>query len=464
MRRRIQHIHFVGAGGIGMCGLAELLHDQGYRVSGSDLRAGPTVERLRSLGMQITVGHDAANVGAADVVVFSSAIRPTNPELLAAEQAKIQVIPRAEMLAEVMRLKDGIAVAGSHGKTTTTSLVAHVLGAAGLDPTAVIGGRVLGTGTDHEVTGARLGHGDLLVAEADESDGSFLQLAPVIAVITNIDPEHLDHYGSEAALREAFVSFANRLPFWGVNVLCLDHPGVQAILPAITRRVVTYGFSSQADLVAQDLEPAGWGVRFQVRRRGEKLGSVELALPGRHNVANALAALAVAMELDVPFAVAADALSAFAGIERRFQFLGEVGGIRVVDDYGHHPAEIRATLEAARAVHEGRLLVVFQPHRYTRTRDLMGEFATAFNDADHLWVSDVYPAGESPIPGADTEALVTAIRAHGHRDVRHVPELADLEDQLLPELAVGDMLITLGAGSVVGLGPKLLASLEAGRR
>jgi len=463
MYRRIRRVHFVGVGGIGMCGLAELLTSQGYHVSGSDLREGPTVARLRALGVHVAIGHRAEHVGEADVVVFSSAVPADNPELRRAEVRKIPVIPRAEMLAEVMRLKDGIAVAGSHGKTTTTSLIAHVLHSAGLDPTAVIGGRILGTGGDHEVTGARLGHGDLLVAEADESDGSFLRLAPVIAVITNIDPEHLDHYGSEAALREAFVAFANRVPFWGVNVLCLDHPGVQAILPAITRRVTSYGFSSQADLSAHDLERAGWGVRFGVRWRGDKLGDATLPLPGRHNVANALAALAVALELEVPFPVAAEALAAFEGIERRFQLRGEAHGVRVVDDYGHHPAEIRATLAAARAVHEGRIVVVFQPHRYTRTRDLLGDFATAFNDADRLVVTDVYAAGETPLPGADAPALVETIRTHGHRAVEHVADLTDVSARIVPELVAGDLLVTLGAGSVVRLGPELLEALEARR-
>ena len=463
MYRRIQRIHFVGIGGIGMCGLAELLQSQGYRVSGTDLREGPTVRRLRELGVRVEIGHEARHVQDADVVVFSSAVPPDNPELRHAEEHKIPVIRRAEMLAEMMRLKNGIGVAGSHGKTTTTSLVAHVLDAAGLDPTAVIGGRVLGTGTDREATGARLGHGDLLVAEADESDGSFLRLAPVIAVITNIDPEHLDHHGSEAALREAFVSFANRIPFWGVAILCFDHPGVQAILPSLTRRVFTYGFSPQADLVAYDLAHAGWSVTFRVRRRDEKLGAVELALAGRHNVANAMAALSVALELDVPFDVAAGALGAFRGIERRFQLKGEVAGVRVVDDYGHHPAEVRATLAAARAVHDGRIVVVFQPHRYTRTRDLLGEFATAFNDADRLLVTDVYGAGEAPIPGADAPAMVDAIHAHGHRDVQHAPELAELPGRLVPELEAGDLVITLGAGSIMQLGSELLSALEERR-
>ncbi len=461
MYRKIQRIHFVGIGGIGMCGLAELLQSQGYHVSGSDLREGPTVRRLRELGVRVETGHSPENVADADVVVFSTAVARDNPEIRFAEAHKIPVIRRAEMLAEVMRLKDGIAVAGTHGKTTTTSLAAHVLHAAGLDPTAVIGGRVLGTGADHQTTGARLGHGDLLVAEADESDGSFLRLAPVIGVITNIDPEHLDHYGSEEALREAFIAFANRVPFWGVTILCLDHPGVQAILPSLTRRVSTYGFSSQADLVGYDLEPSGWGTRFHVRHHGEKLGAVEFALAGRHNVANALAAIAVALELEVPFPVAAEALAAFHGIERRFELKGEAAGVRVVDDYGHHPAEVRATLAAARAVHDGRIVVVFQPHRYTRTRDLLTDFATAFNDADHLVVTDVYAAGEAPIEGADAPALVEAIRSHGHRETHHVADLEEVPARLVPELRAGDLLITLGAGSVVGLGPKLLAALEA---
>jgi len=460
MYRRIQRVHFVGVGGVGMCGLAELLQSQGYRVSGSDVREGPTVAHLRRVGVRVAVGHDARHARDADVVVFSSAVSRDNPELVEAERRKVPVIRRAEMLAEVMRLKDGIAVAGSHGKTTTTSLVAHVLGAAGLDPTAVIGGRVLGSSPAEHAYGARIGHGNLLVAEADESDGSFLRLAPVVAVVTNIDPEHLDHHGSETALREAFVAFANRVPFWGAAIVCLDHPGVQSILPALTRRVITYGFASQADWVATDVEASGWGTRFSVRHHGQKMGDVHLALAGRHNVANALAALAVAVEVDVPFPVAAEALGAFGGIERRFQLVGEAGGLRVVDDYGHHPAEIRATLAAARGVHEGRLVVAFQPHRYTRTRDLLDDFATAFNDADVLFVTEIYAAGEPPLPGVGAAALVEAIRAHGHRDVRPVPDLAALPAAVAAELAPGDLAITLGAGSIAGVGPRLLAALE----
>ncbi|UCE87909.1 MAG: UDP-N-acetylmuramate--L-alanine ligase [Deltaproteobacteria bacterium] len=442
-----------------MCGLAELLHNQGYRVSGSDQKAGATVERLRQLGLEVSIGHRARHARDADVVVYSSAVRASNPEILEAERRKVPVIPRAEMLAEVMRLKDGIAVAGSHGKTTTTSLVAHVLDAAGLDPTAVIGGRVLAAGVDP--TGARLGRGDVLVAEADESDGSFLRLAPVIAVITNIDPEHLDHYGSVEALREAFVSFANRVPFWGLTVLCLDHPGVQAIVPRMTRRTTTYGFSSQADLVAEDVTVESDGMRFRVRHRGERLGAVRLGLPGHHNVSNALATLAVAFELDVPFRVAADALDGFLGIERRFEDKGTARGVRVVDDYAHHPAEIRATLAAARGLHPGRVIAVFQPHRYTRTRALFDAFATTFNDADVVVITEIYAAGEEKIPGVEATALVDAMRAHGHRAVRHVADLAAVARELAPELEAGDLVLTLGAGNISTLGPLLLEQLEA---
>ena len=458
MFRRIQRVHFVGIGGIGMCGIAELLAGQGYRVTGSDLKEGPTVARLRSLGVEVSVGHASQHVGDADVVVYSSAVRAQNPELVEAERRKIPVIPRAEMLAELMRLKYGIAVGGSHGKTTTTSLIAHVLHAADLDPTAVIGGRVMSTS---ERTGARLGAGSLLVAEADESDGSFLRLAPIIAVVTNIDPEHLDHYGDVETLHDAFVSFANRVPFWGLSVLCLDHPAVQALLPRMTRRTVTYGFSPQADLVASDLELGVGGTAFGVRLRGELLGRAHVALAGEHNVQNALATIAVALELEVPFGIAAAALATFPGIERRFEHKGEVRGVRVVDDYGHHPAEIRATLAAARQVHDGRIVVVFQPHRYTRTQLLLEDFATAFHLADLLVLTEIYAAGEDKIPGVDAAHLADAIRAHGQRDVRFVSDLDTVPAALIPELGRGDLVITLGAGNVSALGPKLLHALEA---
>ena len=455
--RRIQRIHFVGAGGIGMCGIAELLANQGYRVSGSDLRESANTERLRSLGIQVAIGHDAANVGEADVVVYSSAVRADNPELRRAERAKIPVIGRAEMLAEVMRLKDGIAVAGSHGKTTTTSLIAHVLDAAGLDPTAVIGGRVLAAGRAPSTT--RLGAGDLLVAEADESDGSFLRLAPVIAVVTNIDPEHLDHYGSYEALQDSFVEFCNRIPFWGAAVLCLDHPGVQAIVPKMKRRALTYGTSSQADWVAEAIGPADGGMVFTVRHRGEVLGRARTRLPGRHNALNALATLAVAHELDVPFRRAADALETFLGIERRFEEKGTAAGVRVVDDYGHHPAEIEATLAAARELHGGRLVVAFQPHRYTRTRDLWAEFTRCFNRADVLVLTEVYAAGEEKLPGVEASLLAEAIRDHGHRDVTFARDLDTALERLRAAVRPGDLVVTLGAGSIAGLGARLVAAL-----
>ena len=388
--RRVGRVHFVGIGGIGMCGLAELLHAQGVPVTGSDLSKGPTVERLRDLGIEVHNTHDAAHLGRADVVVYSAAIRATNPELLEADRRKIPVIPRAEMLAELMRLQQGIAVAGTHGKTTTTSLITHILGQVGLDPTAVIGGRVRGWG-DPSTT--RLGAGEWLVAEADESDGSFLRLAPIYAVITNVDPEHLDHYGSIEALHDAFVEFAAGIPFWGAVVVCVDHPGVQTILPRLARRVITYGRTPQADLMASDIRTDGFGMRFVAQRAGERLGDVFLPLVGQHNVLNALAALAIAHELEVPFADAAAALGSFGGVERRFEVKGRERDVTVVDDYAHHPAELRATLSAARAAHPGRLIAIFQPHRYTRTRDLFDDFASAFHDADVLLVTPIYAAG-----------------------------------------------------------------------
>ncbi len=464
--RQLQRVHFVGIGGIGMCGIAELLLVRGHRVSGTDLADGPTVERLRRLGAEVFIGHDAGSVGDADVVVVSSAIRANNPEVKEAERRGIPVIPRAEMLAELMRLQDGIAVAGTHGKTTTTSLIAHILAAAGLDPTVVVGGRVMGAnhpdGDAPERTGARLGQGSLMVAEADESDGSFLRLSPVIAVVTNIEPEHLDHYGSAEALDAAFVEFANRLPFWGHAVLGIDDPGVQRLLPRITRRRTTFGFSAQADWRALQVAAAGGGMRFEVSRGGEPMGRVELAIPGLHNVANALAALAVAGETGVSFDSAAEALGNFAGVERRFEHKGEARGVRVVDDYGHHPTEVRATLAAARGMHAGRLVVIFQPHRYSRTRDHFEDFAAAFHEADLLVLTEIYAASEPKIPGIEAASLAEAIRARGHRDVRFVADLEQVPSALVNELEAGDLVLTLGAGSISRIGPKILASLEGG--
>ena len=455
---QLERIHFVGIGGIGMCGIAELLLVRGHLVTGTDLADGPTVERLRRLGAEVGIGHDAGAVSGADLVVVSSAIRATNPEVVAATEAGIPVIPRAEMLAELMRLQDGIAIAGTHGKTTTTSLTAHILDAAGVDPTVVVGGRVMGT-TAPDRTGARLGKGSLMVAEADESDGSFLRLAPVIAVVTNLEPEHMDHYGHPDALDDAFVEFANRLPFWGRVILCVDDVGVQRILPRITRRRTTVGFSAQADWRALDVRADGAGMRFDVTHAGDAVGSVHLPLPGRHNVANALCALAVADEVGVSIDTARASLAGFGGVERRFETKGRTRGIWVVDDYGHHPTEIRATLAAARSAHAGRLVAIFQPHRFSRTRDHFDEFAAAFHDADVLVLTEIYAASEDKLPGIDSATLADAVRDRGHRDVRFISDLDAIPEVLAPELREGDLVLTLGAGSVTHVGPRLLSAL-----
>ncbi len=457
MYRKEHRIHFVGVGGSGMSGIAEVLANLGYRVSGSDLADNAVTRRLASLGITIHQGHDAKNVVAAEaqVVVVSTAVKRDNPEVVEARRRGIPVIPRAEMLAELMRMKYGVAIAGSHGKTTTTSLTAAVLQAGGLDPTVVIGGRLMGQGT-----GARLGKGEFLVAEADESDGSFLHLAPTIAVVTNIDREHMDHHHTMERLRAAFVTFLNKVPFYGLTILNLDHPAVQGILPEIEKRWVTYGFSAQADYTATDVQLAARRSSFVVRRRGEDLGAVTLGLAGLHNVQNSLAVVAIADELGVPFAAVRDALSSFQGIERRFQVLGEERGVLVVDDYGHHPAEIRATLEAARSGWERRIVVAFQPHRYTRTRDLADEFHGAFHQSDVLVVTSVYAASEEPIPGVSGETLAEGVRLHGHRDVRYAASLDDVLDVLVETVRDGDMVLTLGAGSIGGVGAKLLERLR----
>jgi UDP-N-acetylmuramate--alanine ligase len=454
-RGRIRAIHFVGIGGIGMSGIAEVLRAHGFAVSGSDAAASETTRRLQSLGATVHVGHAASHVQDADVVVFSSAIAPDNPELVQARARGIPVIRRAEMLAELMRLQDGVAIAGTHGKTTTTSLVATVLRAAGLDPTVIVGGKlnVLGSA-------ATLGKGKLLVAEADESDGSFLHLSPVISVITNIDPEHLDHYRDHDAIKDAFVEFAGRVPFYGLVVACLDHPDVQDILPRIDKRVATYGLATQADYRASELQHAGLSTSFELIRRGSSLGRFSVRMPGVHNVLNALATIAVADELAVDHAVVREALAGFAGVQRRFTVIGENRGITVVDDYGHHPTEITVTLEAARSAYERRLVVAFQPHRYSRTHHLFDELARALNAADVVLLTDVYAAGESPIPGADSARLAQAVAAHGHRDVTYVGARAELVPALLKRSRPGDIVITLGAGSITRTGPELLRALE----
>jgi len=450
--RRIQHVHFVGIGGSGMSGIAEVLLNLGYTVSGSDLKRTAATDRLQSLGARVQEGHEAENVQGAHVVVVSAAIRRENPEVLEARRHGVPVIPRAEMLAELMRLKYGVAVAGSHGKTTTTSMVALVLDRGGLDPTVVVGGRlgVLGSG-------ARLGKGDFLVAEADESDRSFLKLTPTLAVVTNIDREHLDTYRDLADLQEAFLGFVNRVPFYGGAVVCLDDPPVQDILPRIERRVVTYGLSHQASVSARDLEVQAAGSHYTATFDGRSLGEVTLAVPGAYNVANSLAAVAVGLDLDVPFEAIRSGLESFTGVDRRFQVRGEAQGVLVIDDYGHHPTEIRVTLEALRRrAGERRTVVLFQPHRFTRTQALWDEFCRAFHQADVLLLTDVYPASEEEIPGITAEALARAVSERGHRQASWVGDLRSAAERLCAEARAGDVVLTLGAGNVWTAGEELL--------
>jgi UDP-N-acetylmuramate--alanine ligase len=439
-----KRIHFVGIGGIGMSGIAEVLLTLGYSVSGSDAKISPITERLAGLGARIFEGHKAENVAGAHVVVVSSAIGADNPEVVEAHHQKIPVIPRAEMLAELMRLKYGIAVAGAHGKTTTTSMVASVLAAAGLDPTFVVGGRVNQAGTT-----ARLGKSEYMVVEADESDGSFLLLAPVVAVVTTIDREHLDYYASLDEIQDTFVHFVNRVPFYGAAILCLDEPNVQAILPRVTRPIITYGVSSQADLVISDIELLGLDSRFRLTFRGDDLGLFHLpSPPGIHNVRNAAAAAAAGLYLDVPADLIREGLESFTGVGRRFDVKAVVNGITLIDDYGHHPNEIRATLEAARVCKFNRLLVLFQPHRYTRTQHLWEEFCLAFNHADVLVIMDVYPAGEAPIPGVTSAGLADAIRDAGHKHVVYSSSMQEGIEYLLKEARPGDAILSIGAGNV----------------
>ncbi len=452
MFRKAQRIHLVGIGGSGMSGIAEVLRTLGYEVSGSDLASTPVTRRLKRLGATIRKGHRGANVGDADVVVVSSAVRPDNPEVVEARRRKVPVIPRAEMLAELMRLKYGVAVAGAHGKTTTTAMIADVLAAGGLDPTVVIGGRVQSLRS-----GAKLGKGDVMVAEADESDGSFLKMKPTIAVVTNIDREHLDHYDSLGEIQDAFVQFLSRVPFYGAAVLCIDEPNVREILPRIDRRVLTYGFTSEADLFAAETRLDRFETSFTVAGFGERLGNVRLRAPGRHAVSNALAAIAVGLEFDVPFSTIARALARFRGVDRRFQRKGEAFGATVVDDYGHHPTEIQATLAAAREGFGARTVVVFQPHRYTRTEALLEEFGRAFFLADHVLVLPIYAAGEKPIPKVDGRAVVEALVRHGHPGAEFVPKGDAVPGRLRELVRPGDLVVTLGAGDVWKAGEEFLA-------
>ncbi|MEN8760031.1 MAG: UDP-N-acetylmuramate--L-alanine ligase [Desulfobacterales bacterium] len=455
MYRKKYHIHFVGIGGIGMSGIAELLLNLGYTVSGSDLKSSEITERLKRFGGLILKGHAEDHVGNADVVVVSSAVDADNPEVRAARQASIPVIPRAEMLAELMRLKYSIAVAGAHGKTTTTSIVSAVLDRGGLDPTVVIGGKLKSIGTN-----ARLGEGDFIVAEADESDGSFLKMSPTIAVVTNIDREHLDHYPDLDAIKSAFLEFIDRIPFYGLAVLCLDNESVQSLIPEIKKRYTTYGMSTQADVQARNVIFEGLRSRFTLHHQGEPLGDIRLNLPGIHNVYNAMASVAVGFELGIPFETVKAALETVEGVQRRLEIKGDVNGITIVDDYGHHPTEIKTTLQAAKeAWPDRRMVVVFQPHRYSRTRALFDEFTRSFYQSDVLLVLPIYSAGENVIEGVDSSSMCDGIRQHGHKEVickdTIAAAVAGLKDILVP----GDILLTLGAGDVWKVGEDILREL-----
>ncbi len=451
-----QHLHFVGIGGIGMSGIAEVLLNLGYQISGSDLKLSATTERLEGMGAQIYEGHAASNVGTAKAIVVSSAIDERNPEIMEARRLKIPVIPRGELLAELMRLKYGIAIAGSHGKTTTTSMTATVLNTAGLDPTVVVGGKTASMGGSN----ARVGQSDFLVVESDESDGSFLKLSPILAIVTNIDREHLDHYPSIVEIRAAFLEFIQKVPFYGAAILCLDDENIQQLLPSINRRSITYGRSSQAALQIVEADCGAFESRFKVRGRRQDLGEFHLRVPGLHNVLNATAAIAVGLELEIPLETIREAIAAYSGVERRFQKRGQARGITVIDDYGHHPTEIRATLAAAKLCNFGRILVVFQPHRYTRTQHLMDEFAKSFHQADLVFVLDIYAASEHPIEGVTGETLAQRMRDFGQRSVEYTATVDRTAEVVAKKSRDRDVVLTLGAGNVWQVGDRVLEKLR----
>ncbi len=451
-----QHLHFAGIGGIGMSGIAEVLLNLGYTISGSDLKLSPTTDRLVQLGATVYEGHDAKNVAGAKALVVSSAVDENNPEVREARRLQMPVIPRGELLAELMRLKYGVAVAGSHGKTTTTSMIATILSHAGLDPTVVVGGKVSSMGGSN----ARVGKSDFLVVESDESDGSFLKLSPILTIVTNIDREHLDHYSDIEAIRAAFSEFVNKVPFYGAAILCLDSENVQSILPSVRRRTITYGRSAQADYRPFDQRSGDLHTTFHLRSRAAELGEFRLNVPGDHNVLNATAAIAAAIELGVTPDVVREGLAKFTGVARRFEVKGEVKGVTVVDDYGHHPTEILATLAAARSVCRKRIHVLFQPHRYTRTLHLMDDFARAFHAADQVVVLEVYAASEPPIEGVTGAALAERMAQFGHRGVSFAASNEEGVREVARQAAPGDMILTLGAGSVSQLGDKILERLR----
>jgi UDP-N-acetylmuramate--alanine ligase len=453
---KIQHLHFVGIGGIGMSGIAEVLLNLGYEISGSDLKLSPTTERLARLGARISEGHAAANVAGAKAVVVSSAVDAKNPELMEARRLQIPVIPRGELLAELMRLKYGIAIAGSHGKTTTTSMTATVLSTAGLDPTVVVGGKVGGMGGSN----ARVGHSDFLVVESDESDGSFLKLSPILAVVTNVDREHLDHYASIDEIRAAFLEFIQKVPFYGAAILCLDDENVQQLLPSVNRRSITYGRSHQAVLTIPEADCGPFESFFSVRMRGHDLGRFHLHVPGLHNVLNATAAIAVGLELEIKLDAIREGIAAFTGVDRRFQIRGEARGVTVIDDYGHHPTEIRATLAAAQLCKFRRIHAVFQPHRYTRTQHLMDEFAKSFHQADVVYVLDIYAASEQAIEGVTGRILADRIRDFGHRSVEYTGTIERTVEMVVAKVRDKDVVLTLGAGNVWQAGEMVLETLR----
>lgn len=453
MYQKEYHIHFVGIGGIGMSGIAELLINLGYKVSGSDIKKSDITERLSKIGGCVFEEHAPENIVDSDVVVISSAVSATNPEVLAAKEAGIPVIPRAEMLAELMRLKYSIAVAGAHGKTTTTSMIATVLGKAGLDPTVVIGGKLKSIGLN-----AVLGKGDFLVAEADESDGSFLKMSPAIAVVTNIDREHLDHYGNMDNIKDAFARFINGVPFYGTSVVCLDNEPLQDVIPQIKKRHITYGLTNQADLQARSIRLEGFRSSYSVFLHSKKIGEIVLNLPGIHNVYNSLAAIAVSLELGVSFEHIRDAFASIQGVQRRLELKGEAKGAKIFDDYGHHPTEIKTTLTALREIYpENNITVVFQPHRYSRTRDLFDEFVKSFNQSDSLLLLPIYSAGEDEIPGLSHRMLAEAISARGHREVLAFDSQDEIMAHVASKIGAGDVLLTLGAGNVWRLGESIIA-------
>lgn len=457
MYKRSYHIHFVGIGGIGMSGIAELLLNLDHQVSGSDLQETEITRRLENLGATIYYSHQSHQVADADVVVVSSAIDSDNPEVLAANSDyHVPVIRRAEMLAELMRLKYAVLVAGAHGKTTTTSMVGTVLAEGGLDPTVVIGGRLNAWGTN-----AKLGQGDFVVAEADESDGTFLLYSPTIALVTNIDTEHLDFYKDLDEIKETFLEFMNKVPFYGLNILCLEDEHIQSLMPRINKRVVTYGFSAQADFQAREVVFHGLSGSYIASCRGQELGKVDLSIPGWHNVLNSLAAVAVGHELEIPFPAICRGLKEMTGVQRRFQIKGEVSGVTIIDDYGHHPNEIKAVLRTiAESFPDHRRYVLFQPHRYTRTQALFDDFTTAFYQSDVLIVTDIYAASEPPIPGVHAEKLATAIQEHGHGNIRYIPNLMDLIPLVMEEVREKDVVLTLGAGNIWQTGEELLKQLQ----